>query len=93
MAHDHGDPLQHVNDDHAADLLFAVQVLGGLPDATSARAVAVDRHGVDVVVTTPAGDCEEELLFAEPIPDDEYPAGFRVAFVRMIRDARNRAGS
>jgi heme iron utilization protein len=91
MAHDHGDVLQHINEDHPDDLLVAVRTLGGQAEATSARAVSVDRHGVDVIVHGPGGECEEELLFGEPIPEDEFPNGIRVAFVRMVREARSRA--
>jgi hypothetical protein len=91
MAHEHGDPLDHINGDHADDLLIAVHVMAGQPDATGVRAVSVDRHGVDVIVQRPNGEIEEELLFREPIPEDEFPDGVRVAFVRMIRDAKSRA--
>jgi hypothetical protein len=75
MAHQHGDPLRHINEDHADDLLLAARVLGGHAAATSVRAVSVDRHGVDVIVEGPNGETEEDLLFREPIPEDQFPDG------------------
>ena len=89
MRHErHADPLQHMNDDHANELLAAARALAGHPDATAARAESVDRHGIDLMVETPNGPAEARLEFSEPIPEDSYPDGVRVAFVRLIRRAR-----
>lgn len=89
MRHErHADPLQHMNDDHADQVLVAARALAGHPDATAARAEGVDRHGIDLVVETPNGLAEARLEFLEPIPEDNYPDGVRVAFVRLIRRAR-----
>lgn len=84
----HSDPLQHMNDDHAADLLAVARALGGHADATAARAEQVDRDGVDLVVDTPRGSTTARVEFAEPIPEADYPDGVRVAFVRLVRRAR-----
>ncbi len=34
----------------------AARALGGYPDATAARAVRIDRYGLDLRVSTPRGD-------------------------------------
>ena len=45
----------HMNDDHGAESLEIVRVLGGVPDAVNARVVSVDVDGVDFDVLSPAG--------------------------------------
>jgi putative heme iron utilization protein len=84
----HADPIQHMNHDHAAELLTIARALGGHPDATSARVDAVDRHGIDLRIEAPSGPAAARVNFTEPIPEDGYPDGVRVAFVRLARRAR-----
>lgn len=94
MRHErHSDPLQHMNEDHAHDLLSAARAFSGHPDATAARAERIDRHGIDLQVETPAGQAAARVEFAEPIPEQDYPGGVRVAFVRLVRRARTAPGS
>ncbi|MGH8775446.1 MAG: DUF2470 domain-containing protein [Jiangellaceae bacterium] len=89
MRHErHADPIQHMNDDHADELLTVARALAGHRDATTARAEHIDRHGVDLRVETPAGPSTARVEFAEPIGEGEYPDGVRVAFVRLVRRAR-----
>ncbi|MGI8999594.1 MAG: DUF2470 domain-containing protein [Candidatus Limnocylindria bacterium] len=64
------------------------RALAGYPEATAASAEAVDRFGLDLRVATPTGDALVRVDFAEPIPEDDYPDGVRVAFVRLARRAR-----
>ena len=90
MRHErHADPLQHMNHDHAEELLVVARVLAGHPDAVGARAERVDRHGLDLRVEAPEGPTAARVEFAEPIPESDYPDGVRVAFVRLVRRARD----
>lgn len=90
MGHErHSDPLQHMNDNHADGLLIAARVFAGHPDATAARAVSVDRRGIDLQLETPGGPTAGRIEFTEPIPESDYPGGVRVAFVRLVRRARD----
>ncbi|MGH9133721.1 MAG: DUF2470 domain-containing protein [Ilumatobacteraceae bacterium] len=82
-----------MNHDHGEELVRIARVLGGRPEATAASAEAVDRFGVDLRVETPSGPASARVDFAEPIPEDHYPDGVRVAFVRLARRARNDAPS
>ncbi|MGH9214264.1 MAG: DUF2470 domain-containing protein [Acidimicrobiales bacterium] len=77
-----------MNDNHADGLLLVAQVFAGHPDATTGRAMGVDRRGIDLALETPGGPGSARVEFTEPIPDNEYPAGVRVAFVRLVRSAR-----
>lgn len=83
----HSVPLQRMNDDHADDLLATARAFAD-PDATAARVEKVDRRGIDLVVETPGGSAPARVEFAEAIPEDDYPGGVRVAFVRLVRRAR-----
>lgn len=83
--HDH-DPILHLNTNRNADLLAVIRHQGIHPDATAVRADRVDPDGIDVTVTTPDGTTRARVAFAEPIED--FPAGVRVAFVRLARQAR-----
>jgi putative heme iron utilization protein len=82
----HLDPVQHLNDDHAADLLAIARAIGGHRDATSARAKHIDRDGIDLVLVTPGGAATARVSFTEPVGDD--PDGLRAACVDLTRRAR-----
>jgi putative heme iron utilization protein len=85
----HADPLEHMNHDHADDLLVVARALAGYPEATGARAERVDRYGLDLRVEAPDGPTAVRVEFAEPIPEGDHPDGVRVAFVRLVRRARS----
>lgn len=87
MSHGQHDPVRHVNDNHADDLLVLAQTFGGHPEATSARAEHIDGEGIDVVVATPGGAVAARVTFTEPV-DDGDPAGVRAAFADLTRLAR-----
>ena len=89
MRHDrHSDPLRHMNDDHADELLLAARAFAGHPDATAVRAEHVDQRGIGLELATPSGSTAARIEFTEPIADDEFPDGVRIAFVRLVRRAR-----
>src|SRR2546425_236708 len=87
----HVDPVQHLNDNHADDLLAAARTLGGHPDAISVRAERVDRTGIDLRVDTSDGQVAGRVSFAEPVPEGE-PAGLQAAFAEVTRRARAALG-
>ena len=90
MRHErHADPIQHMNHDHAEELLIVARALAGQPGAVGARAERVDRHGLDLIVETPERPSAARVEFAEPIPEADFPDGVRVAFVRLVRRARD----
>ena len=77
--------LEHLNDDHADALLLIAQKLGGHPDTTAAKAVRIDRYGLDVRVTTPRGIGETRVPFAVAV---NAPGGLRAATVELTKRAR-----
>jgi hypothetical protein len=83
----HHDPVQHVNDNHADDLLAAARAFGGHPGATSAQAQRIDSEGIDLLLDTPRGPAEARVGFNEPVADGD-PDGLRAAFADLTRRAR-----
>jgi heme iron utilization protein len=83
----HGDPLQHLNDDHADDLMAIARAFSGHPEATSARAEHVDRDGIDLALDTPGGPVAARVHFTEPLVDTD-PNLLRAAFIDLTRRAR-----
>lgn len=83
----HLDPVQHLNDDHADDLLAVARAFGGIPDATSAQAESVDSYGIDLVLATARGPAAVRVGFTEPV-GDAGPEGLRAAFTELTHSAR-----
>lgn len=48
--------MRHMNDDHAADNLLIVRVLGMRPDAVSARMSGMDADSIEFAARTGSGD-------------------------------------
>jgi heme iron utilization protein len=76
--------IAHLNADHADALLAMARALAGHPDAPAAQCHAIDRHGLDLFVTTPRGYGFGRLPFAEPVSDRD---GLRSATVALARRA------
>jgi heme iron utilization protein len=77
--------IAHLNDDHDDALLDMARAVGGCPEATAARCVDADRTGLDLIVTTPAGEAEVRIPYGEPIDE---PGGLRSATVKLAHRAR-----
>jgi heme oxygenase (biliverdin-IX-beta and delta-forming) len=77
--------IAHVNADHADALLAMARGLAGHPDATAAECQAIDRHGLDLFISTPRGYGFGRLAFTEPVADRH---GLRAATVELARRAR-----
>ncbi len=85
MSHGPHDPVRRVNEKHGDELLNLARVLGGHPEATSARADRIDRLGIDLVLTTPGGPVDARIDFIEPVSD---PKWMRTAFRDLTRRAQ-----
>ena len=81
--------IAHLNADHADALLEMAQTFGGQPAATAARCLDADRTGLDLVVTTDAGEVPVRVSYDEPIDE---PAGLRKATVKLAHRARAALG-
>ena len=77
--------IEHMNADHADANLEYVRVYANVPEATSARMIAVDGLGMELVATTPRGLQPARVNFDEPVDSKE---AVRKAVVAMLRRAR-----
>jgi putative heme iron utilization protein len=68
--------IEHMNDDHTEANLLYVQALAGLPEATAATLVGIDRYGLTLQATVDTGSRLARVAFPEPLtgPDQARPA-------------------
>jgi hypothetical protein len=78
--------VEHMNDDHRGANLLYVQKLADLPDATEATMIGIDRHGVTLQATTPAGPRQARVAFAQPLGSAEEA---RSAVIELLTTARS----
>lgn len=72
------DPVKRLNDQHAEQLLDVARAFGGLPDAVSARAVAVDDSGVSLVIEGADGtETTAHVDFDAPVSGARRRLAFR----------------
>lgn len=77
--------IRHMRAEHLDDLLACVKAFGGAPDATAADMRAIDRFGLDAVVTTPEGDKIVRLPFEQPVTEGSQ---VRTILTEMTHAAR-----
>jgi heme oxygenase (biliverdin-producing, ferredoxin) len=78
--------MRHVNEDHPADSLLIVRILGGLPAAEDAVMSGMDADGIDFTVRLGGGDqCALRLPWSERLTER---AQVRAEVVRMYEAAR-----
>ena len=82
------DVLYQLNVDFEDSIALVGRVLGGRPAATSTRAIAIDRAGVDVTITDPHGDHPGRIEFAEPVDDVEL---LTTALLELVTRAGEKA--
>ncbi len=80
------DPLERINAHRVDELVAIARAFGGVGEVLGVRAELVDAEGIDIHVESPTGATTARVRFLEPVRD--YPAGVRVAFVRLARRAR-----
>ncbi|HEX5011004.1 MAG TPA: DUF2470 domain-containing protein [Planctomycetota bacterium] len=77
--------VDHMNADHAAALLGYARVHARRPDVTTARMVAIDAGGLDLVVDAGHGEERLRVPFAQPL---RRASEARTVLVRMAEEAR-----
>jgi heme iron utilization protein len=79
--------LEHMNSDHAHNLVDYAKVYGNLPRAQSARMITIDAYGFDMVVKGDNNHQSLRLTFDTPLKnvDDAH-----VTLVRMAKEAKRR---
>jgi putative heme iron utilization protein len=80
----------HMNDDHADAVLLYAQVFGAAPAATSARMLAIDATGMDLLTQTGTGDLPVRVMFDHELQNAEDAHHTLIA---MLKQARSRASA
>ena len=77
--------VAHMNADHAAAVLTMVRAFAGLPAATSATMLSLDRFGFDVLAEMPDGKRRSRVGFDPPLDD---VGAIRERVVALVSEAR-----
>ncbi|WP_419855828.1 HugZ family protein [Candidatus Poriferisodalis sp.] len=81
--------IEHMNGDHADANLMYAQVQAGLDDATDAAMVGIDRYGLTLRVTTPAGPRMARVPYGEPLTESDQA---QAAVIELLKEARAQRG-
>jgi NADPH-dependent ferric siderophore reductase len=81
--------LPALNTDFADSVLLIGRVLGERREATAARVVALDRQGIDMVVSDPEGDHGHRFAFAAPVAGASQVTN---ELISLVLTARARSG-
>ena len=74
--------IDHMNSDHADANLMYVKVYGHLWDATAARMLTLDKTGMELEVTSPAGIHCLRLVFDHRLQDEKDAERTLIAMAR-----------
>ncbi|MPY91573.1 MAG: DUF2470 domain-containing protein [Acidimicrobiia bacterium] len=85
--------LDRLNNDFEDSMLLVGRVLGGRPEALSATVTGVDRRGVDVTVTDPAGDHLARIDFVEEVGDVAQLTASLLGLVTRAREVSREEGT
>ena len=77
--------VEHMNADHAAAVLTMVRAFAGLPAATSATMLNLDRFGFDVLAEMPDGKRRSRVGFDPPL---DGVGAIRERVVALVSEAR-----
>ena len=77
--------LEGVNAAFADSVLLIGRVLGDRGEGTAAQLVAVDPHGVDIVVTDPSGEHRRRVDFVDEVVDAAQVTAELLALVTLAR--------
>ena len=69
--------------------MLRVQALGGMPEATGATCLGIDRYGMDILAELPDGRRRGRLEWVSPLTS---PAQLRQAAVDLTNAARKAIG-
>ena len=78
--------IDHMNDDHADANLVFVQERGGVPEASAAQMVAVDRYGMTFQVSTKDGHRFSRVAFPEVAIESSQLEPFVIGLLQALRD-------
>lgn len=81
--------VDRFNDEFSDAVLMVTRALGGFPEATASRVVAIDPDGMDSVVTDPNGEHQGRIEFGV---DVVVPDHLTLALIDLLERAREASG-
>lgn len=87
LAHSAAGAMQHMNEDHRANMVDYARALAGLDWAEDAEMIALDRYGFDLRVTGQGKAATVRIAFDPPLT---APGQLRPAIVKLAQQARQR---
>ena len=90
VANSSRDAVEHMNADHAEAVLTMARAFAGLPTATSATMLGLDRYGFDVLAEMPDGKRRSRVAFDPPLDD---AGAIRARVVALVSKARGKLES
>tara|TARA_Y100001970_G_scaffold280031_1_gene388333 strand:+ start:145 stop:927 length:783 start_codon:yes stop_codon:yes gene_type:complete len=78
--------IEHMNDDHADANLIFVQELGGVPNASEAQMIAVDRYGMTFKASTALETRTSRVAFPEVAHEASQLEPFVIGLLRSLRE-------
>ena len=61
--------VEHMNEDHLEHTLLMVRALGGIPEATAASVLSIDRYGFEVLADTASGKRRTRVGFSRVVSE------------------------
>jgi putative heme iron utilization protein len=75
----------HMNDDHADAVTVYAQMFGNVPNATVAKMVSIDPHGMDLSTQVDGAETFVRITFDHVLQDSEDAHQTLIAMVRQAR--------
>ncbi|MGF1480409.1 MAG: DUF2470 domain-containing protein [Cyanophyceae cyanobacterium] len=79
---------QHMNDDHSEEIALYAQVFGNVADTQAAEMIAIDPHGMNLLVQTDGGERPVRIEFDHVLKDSEDA---HHTLIDMVKQARTQA--
>jgi putative heme iron utilization protein len=76
---------EHMNEDHSSAVAIYAQAFGGLIEATSAKMLAIDAQGMDLIAKISGEDVPVRVNFDHELKDSEDAHQTLIAMVKQAR--------
>ncbi len=80
---------EHMNEDHSSAVAIYAQAFGGLIEATSAKMLAIDAQGMDLMAQISGEDVPVRVNFDHELQDSEDAHQTLIAMVKQARVKAN----
>lgn len=79
---------QHMNEDHSEAIVLYAKVFGNSPDAESAKMIAIDPQGMDLMAQIAGEETPIRIKFERTLQDSEDAHQTLIAMVKQARQSK-----